>query len=49
MLAALRDDLIYSQFTGNNLEELRREHKLSQPQLYQIIAKQRKIRAARTN
>lgn len=47
ILTALRDDLIYCQFNGRNMEELRREHRLSQPQIYQIIARQRKLHTRR--
>ncbi|HCN7970909.1 TPA: positive regulator of late transcription [Escherichia coli] len=47
LLAALRDDLIYCQFNGRNIEELRREHRLSQPQIYKIIARQRKLHSRR--
>lgn len=47
MLAALRDDLIYCQFNGRNIEELRRAHRLSQPQIYQIIARQRQLHTRR--
>ncbi|ECI5214679.1 positive regulator of late transcription [Salmonella enterica subsp. diarizonae] len=47
ILTALRDDLIYCQFNGRNMEELRREHRLSQPQIYQIIARQRQLHTRR--
>lgn len=47
MMTALRDDLIYCQFNGRNIEELRRAHKLSQPQIYQIIQRQRQLHTRR--
>ncbi|ELM1618747.1 TPA: Mor transcription activator family protein [Salmonella enterica subsp. enterica serovar Yopougon] len=47
MLTALRDDLIYCQFNGRNIEDLRRAHRLSQPQIYQIIARQRQLHTRR--
>ena len=47
LLTALRDDLIYCEFNGRNMEELRRIHRLSQPQIYQIIARQRKLHIRR--
>lgn len=43
----LRDDMIYCQFNGRNIEELRRHHGLSQPQIYLIIAQQRKLHTRR--
>jgi len=47
MMNALRDDLIYCQFNGRNLEQLRREHHLSQTQIYAIIAQQRLLHTRR--
>lgn len=47
LVTALRDDLIFSRFNGRNLEELRREHRLSQTQIYDIIARQRKLHTRR--
>lgn len=47
ILTALRDDLLYCQFNGRNMEELRRQYRLSQPQIYQIIARQRKLHTRR--
>ncbi|ELO0986305.1 positive regulator of late transcription [Citrobacter freundii] len=47
LVNALRDDMIYSRFNGRNLETLRREHRLSQTQIYDIIARQRKLHTRR--
>ncbi|ECY1177880.1 positive regulator of late transcription [Salmonella enterica] len=47
LVQALRDDLIYSRFNGRNIETLRREHRLSQTQIYDIIAQQRKLHTRR--
>lgn len=47
VMIALRDDLIYCQFNGRNTEELRRQYHLSQPQIYQIIARQRQLHLRR--
>ncbi|MDF9347004.1 hypothetical protein OH693_14530 [Escherichia coli] len=39
--------MLYCQFNGRNMEELRRQYRLSQPQIYQIIARQRKLHTRR--
>lgn len=47
MTNAIRDDVIYNEFNGRNIEQLRRRYGLSQPQLYNIIARQRRLHARR--
>ena len=47
MMNAIRDDIIYCQFNGRNIEQLRRQHSLSQPQIYNIIAQQRRLHTRR--
>lgn len=41
--AALRDRAIWDEFTGSNIDLLSRKYNLSVPQLYTVIATQRKI------
>ncbi|EPG7298497.1 TPA: Mor transcription activator family protein [Klebsiella pneumoniae] len=43
LFIALRDNLIYAAFQGNNHDELARQFDLSVPALYRIIAEQRRI------
>lgn len=47
MTKALRDNLIFAEFTGNNIEALSHKYHLSHPTLYQIIAAQRKALSRR--
>lgn len=47
MLNAIRDDMIYSEFDGRNIEQLRRRYNLSQPQTYNILARQRRLHSSR--
>ncbi|MBV4411339.1 positive regulator of late transcription [Enterobacteriaceae bacterium YMB-R22] len=47
MLNAIRDDMIYCEFDGRNIEQLRRKYNLSQPQTYNILAQQRRLHARR--
>ncbi|MEA7931629.1 hypothetical protein ONJ16_25395, partial [Salmonella enterica subsp. enterica serovar Montevideo] len=42
-----RDNRRPCQFNGRNMEELRCQYRLSQPQIYQIIARQRKLHTRR--
>lgn len=41
--AALRDNLIFAEFNGRNIEQLSRQHGLSHPAIYKIIARQRAV------
>ncbi|UNM95685.1 hypothetical protein MMG00_10740 [Ignatzschineria rhizosphaerae] len=43
----VRDQQIYSEFTGSNHKELCVRYGLSEPRIYQIIDEQRKIRRAK--
>ncbi|MNG01769.1 Mor transcription activator family protein [compost metagenome] len=47
MKAALRDNIIFAEFTGNNIEMLSHKYNLSHPALYKIIATQRKALSRR--
>lgn len=47
MLNAIRDDMIYCEFDGRNIEHLRRKYSLSQPQTYNILAQQRRLHTRR--
>ncbi|WP_421210026.1 Mor transcription activator family protein [Aeromonas enteropelogenes] len=47
MKQSLRDNMIFAEFNGSNIEQLSREYVLSHPAIYKIIAKQRKLLAAR--
>ena len=47
MVNAIRDDKIYVDFNGRNIEQLRQRYKLSQPQIYTIIKQQRQINTRR--
>lgn len=44
---AIRDRQLYDKFNGNNIESLRQHYKLTQKQVYEIIAKQRALDKAR--
>ncbi|MHA2755919.1 Mor transcription activator family protein [Aeromonas dhakensis] len=41
--AALRDRAIWDEFNGRNIDQLARKHALSVPQIYAVIATQRKL------
>lgn len=41
--AALRDRAIWDEFNGRNIEQLSRKYNLSVPQIYTVIATQRRI------
>lgn len=45
--AALRDNLIFAEFNGRNIEQLSRKHGLSHPAIYKIVARQRSLLAHR--
>lgn len=41
--AALRDRAIWDEFNGRNIDQLARKHGLSVPQIYAVVAEQRKL------
>lgn len=43
LFVALRDNLIYAAFHGDNIDELARRYDLSVPAVYRIVAEQRRI------
>ena len=45
--AALRDRAIWDEFNGRNIDQLARKHGLSVPQIYSVVAEQRKLNIAR--